>query len=271
MKDVNIPDSAKEAAIKGIVDSGRSIDSYKSGYDVEPISEYERLVKARNAKGISLEEWGWLISANQGNEENAKNDLYTKSTSDIRKMIAADKDRDEDDRYGWQKAQGQGDIYAERTQKEWDEYTDGNYSIPDLTKYDEFEVFEYSNDISDNVVFLAKTIPGFVFGEGLGILANGASQYYLKKPLSPQMVHAVNTTSALIGAFIGYKADGSMLSAGEEKTFAIYAKDGINKKIYTVRKYDTGGIDVVTTEFFLGNDYPIVTKESFPYDSFSEE
>ena len=162
---------------------------------------------------------------------------------------------------------------AEDVMSGWVEFTGGQIPIPDLAQFDNIEVQKDNRDISELEVFADKTLPGFTIGEGIGILANGAIMYYTGVDVSPYTTKAVSAISGLAGAGIGYVSYPSLKSAGPSESFKIIAYDEDQKitAIYEADKYSQGGIDMVTTYRADGVVDGYVTRDYYPYDSFSKE
>ncbi len=101
LDDINISDDLKADAKADMLNNNVNVNDLQTGPVVAPISEAERVKKTLKDKGLTLEEWGWIISAHQGNEDNARKDLFTKSANELRAMIRVDKNRDKHTEDSW--------------------------------------------------------------------------------------------------------------------------------------------------------------------------
>jgi len=160
--------------------------------------------------------------------------------------------------------------YAEDVMSEWNEFTEGKYPIPDLTTFDEFEVYGDSGNISDLQVQIKNIIEGALVGESLGLAAIGTYTAIAEQLPPPKVINAVNKITGFVGAAIANIYGESNFSSGPVDKMGIRVKDGNEYTSYDAVKY-TAGMDIATTEQrpFLKDKY--VDTQSFPYDSYDEE
>ena len=151
---------------------------------------------------------------------------------------------------------------AINAQAEWDEFTEGQISIPDLTGFDNVRVEKFDRNISPLQVILEKDVPNAIAGFTLGLPFSalpGAASYLI--PIA----------TGIAGSVLGDLTNQSLISSGPSESMEVIAhKNGRDDTvIYTADKYSEGGIDMQTTNITKGRSKPKIKYNYYPYDSFN--
>ena len=172
----------------------------------------------------------------------------------------------EDMKNGWKP---NGDVigaghraYAKDVMSEWDEFTGGQYPIPDLTTYHNFKVYKGAEEISPIKARGKKYLPSAVTGAALG------TPFGLIGPLAGGIASTVIT---LLGPEIDKTINPTLISAGPAKTMeiSVYDSDQDVTIYYTATKYAENGMDVRVTYKAHGSDKGYFSNSIYPYNTFN--